>query len=276
MIPDPLYSPTVRRSHAQEAEVRAVQLLLGFTRHSRSKRLDGSFGPTTELEVQRFQSAHGLEADGIVGPLTWQALRDAGRDGMGSPAPIPAATSQAALARRWSATGIPHTELQGSGQQYWPIRSKVYARDVAQRGGRSFGAPRSSGGRYHAGVDLYGEESEAVVAPFAGQVLAAPHFYRGTHGLFLYSEELEVTVNLGEVANGSWIAWGVAVGNRVRAGQAVAMVGMMRDSAMTHLEIYVGRHTRNVRAYRGHEAAAAGRGLRNPTGWLLELAALGR
>jgi hypothetical protein len=36
--------------------------------------LDGSFGTTTRTAVQRFQAAHGLQASGTIGTLTWQAL----------------------------------------------------------------------------------------------------------------------------------------------------------------------------------------------------------
>ena len=36
--------------------------------------VDGVFGPKTQQWVAAFQGAAGLVPDGIVGPLTWQAL----------------------------------------------------------------------------------------------------------------------------------------------------------------------------------------------------------
>lgn len=32
---------------------------------------DGKFGPNTEIAVKQYQMAHGLKADGIIGPKTW-------------------------------------------------------------------------------------------------------------------------------------------------------------------------------------------------------------
>lgn len=35
---------------------------------------DGLFGPITERAVRSYQEHHGLEADGIVGPKTWNVM----------------------------------------------------------------------------------------------------------------------------------------------------------------------------------------------------------
>jgi transcriptional regulator with XRE-family HTH domain len=39
--------------------------------------IDGIFGPRTQRAVERFQAREGLEADGVIGAMSWKALRTA-------------------------------------------------------------------------------------------------------------------------------------------------------------------------------------------------------
>lgn len=68
--------PTLKRE-ARGEDVERLQRALA--RAGFAVTADGVFGPNTETAVKGFQAAHGLAADGVVGPLTWQAL---GRQGL--------------------------------------------------------------------------------------------------------------------------------------------------------------------------------------------------
>jgi uncharacterized protein (TIGR02594 family) len=55
--------------------VRQLQMLLNnWLRPRPGLRVDGDFGAQTEAAVLKFQFAHKLEADGVVGAQTWSAL----------------------------------------------------------------------------------------------------------------------------------------------------------------------------------------------------------
>ncbi|RAG86031.1 serine/threonine protein kinase [Streptacidiphilus pinicola] len=67
---------TLTVENQNNVRVTEVQCLLQYHGYSvGSSGVDGQFGPETLAAVKSFQSAHGLQNDGQVGPLTWGALR---------------------------------------------------------------------------------------------------------------------------------------------------------------------------------------------------------
>jgi peptidoglycan hydrolase-like protein with peptidoglycan-binding domain len=59
---------TLRRGlNNDPALVKIVQTKLGQT-------ADGNFGPNTEAAIRKFQSAHGVVPDGIIGPKSWAMI----------------------------------------------------------------------------------------------------------------------------------------------------------------------------------------------------------
>ena len=66
--------PTLLRGSTGWLVKRLQRLLRSHGQLGPPAELDGDFGPVTEAAVRAFQALHGLEPDGIVGPLTWGAL----------------------------------------------------------------------------------------------------------------------------------------------------------------------------------------------------------
>jgi peptidoglycan hydrolase-like protein with peptidoglycan-binding domain len=66
------HPPTLKHSEGGEEAVLGLQNALN--NRGQQVHVDGIFGSATEDAVRRFQHDSGLEADGIVGPLTWGAL----------------------------------------------------------------------------------------------------------------------------------------------------------------------------------------------------------
>lgn len=60
---------------ARYLEVRAAQNICRYNAHLGTIP-DGIFGNNTDADVRTFQSRNGLTSDGIVGPLTWQVMRN--------------------------------------------------------------------------------------------------------------------------------------------------------------------------------------------------------
>lgn len=60
-------SPPVLRKGAVGPDVEKLQLLIKV-------KVDGDFGNVTDAAVRSYQKAHGVVADGVVGPQTWKLL----------------------------------------------------------------------------------------------------------------------------------------------------------------------------------------------------------
>ena len=74
---DPGWHPTVRRGDrgTDVAYVQAILQQLGYDLGPAGG--DGDFGRKTEEAVTTFQKKNGLIADGVVGPMTYEALEKA-------------------------------------------------------------------------------------------------------------------------------------------------------------------------------------------------------
>jgi hypothetical protein len=68
----PQYSHLVFKEGCKGNGPREIQV--GLNKPGYSLIVDGEFGPLTEEAVIKFQTAQGLEADGIVGKDTWAVL----------------------------------------------------------------------------------------------------------------------------------------------------------------------------------------------------------
>lgn len=69
-------------------DVRTIQQILTGQGYNVGP-IDGNFGPQTLAAVQAFQKTKGLVPDGVVGPLTWDALHGKTPEPVLAPQPAP-------------------------------------------------------------------------------------------------------------------------------------------------------------------------------------------
>lgn len=90
----PRHSPTLRRGATGDAVVTLQRRLCTHLTDLRSDDfVDGDFGPSTELQVKRFQRSKRLSADGVVGKSTWTELQREPSPTVSSPAGATAASA---------------------------------------------------------------------------------------------------------------------------------------------------------------------------------------
>jgi peptidoglycan hydrolase-like protein with peptidoglycan-binding domain len=73
-VPVVLHVTTPLLRGAQILDVQRKLYFLGFLKGDSNSDFDSIYGPSTEAAVRSFQSSKGLEADGIVGPITLAVL----------------------------------------------------------------------------------------------------------------------------------------------------------------------------------------------------------
>ena len=178
---------------------------------------------------------------------------------------------------------------------YWPVRNpkSAYGRAVSYLGAdnkgygfgkgtsdRHFLAGRPAGGndRFHAGIDVYGDHHDIIVACEAGIIVNQYLFYPNDNPLvscLIVQHDSGVVINYGEVEPASLKKYGMKKGVRVQPGQPIAEVGRMVHDSMLHFETYPSGQTHNI-SLKQDKAASLLRSIYNPTQYLLALAATGK
>ena len=115
--PEPAKLPTIRKGN-KNIYVKQLQTMLDRLGYSLGIcGIDGDFGTATEKAVKEFQRDHKLTADGICGPKTWAAIREAVDKLDAAPAEerytvtIPGLTKEQAegLCQKWSGATMKKT-----------------------------------------------------------------------------------------------------------------------------------------------------------------------
>ena len=189
------------RIGARGPAVVEVQRMLGIA-------ADGVFGRKTRLAVRSFQAAHGLEVDGVVGPITRGALRGGGGGGAVTQR-LPAATTIAVQrALGISADGV-------FGRQ---TRSAVRAFQAAH------------------GLEVDGVVGPQTLGALGVQGAAAPVGGGGGSALAAARSKLGAPYALGGVGPNSWDCSGLTQWAFAQAGVTLPRTSFEQASAGVHVD----------------------------------------
>lgn len=110
--PMPDFKPTIRKGSTGEYVTLLQTKLIQLGYDLGSYGADGKFGNKTVEAVKQFQAAHGLIVDGVVGPMTWDAL-DTAEPGVKYTVNIPHLDYNKAIALKNEYAGAEMTEERG-------------------------------------------------------------------------------------------------------------------------------------------------------------------
>ncbi|HYD73228.1 MAG TPA: M23 family metallopeptidase [Candidatus Binatia bacterium] len=140
-------------------------------------------------------------------------------------------------------------------QVYWPVvTARADWNTISSQPDcvrlRCFEAPRpvsqlDNPRRRHAGIDLFANAGDAVIAIEDGTVIGFYPFLRARTGEMSYALLVAhdgYVANYGEVSENSMRVHDLEIGSAVRAGQRIATVS---DTSMLHFETYAPGTTRN-------------------------------
>ncbi len=166
--------------------------------------------------------------------------------------------------------------------RYWPVvtglaQALEISNDHTSRPLRRFNAPRpavhaDNPTRRHVGVDLFAAPGDTVIAVEDGRVLGFYPFLRAATGEMSYALLVDhgaYVANYGEVRQNSLTAHGLAIGDRISAGQPIATIS---DTAQLHFETYQAGTQHSSSWPNGAPQPA---GVRDPTAFLTALAEQG-
>jgi murein DD-endopeptidase MepM/ murein hydrolase activator NlpD len=106
---------------------------------------------------------------------------------------------------------------------------------------RAFRASRGGGDRYHAGIDIYADAGDVIVAPEPGTITGEQNFLNTIAGpdAILFQGDSGTVLLFGEITARSYKDFGLDLGSRVAQGQPIAKVGLTsKGSHMLHIEAY--------------------------------------
>jgi murein DD-endopeptidase MepM/ murein hydrolase activator NlpD len=204
-------------------------------------------------------------------------------------------------AKTWETTGDPASTgaalFAPATGLYWPVRNPkgYYGRAVCFKGtdGKGYGTKSGSHmreflagrpatakdpDRYHAGIDVFGDYHDTIVACEAGTVVNLYPFYPKDHPLvwcLLVQGNSGTVINYGEVDPASLKKYGIKKGMTVVAGQPIAEVGRMVQDSMLHFETYPAGTKANI-SYKKSSGEGFLKNYLNPTQYLLALAKGGK